>query len=288
MIQFEKQYIVQAISLSANSLRLNNDKIEVVTLLKQFIMQSTDLAYDMSIMKRITETSRLAIRIADIHTALSTGRIDFNTLSEKFKDHCRFLVSDLSLFLDSVSPASFNVILERVQKSVLPESLKDLPIETISKTDVQDEAVKPKELEKNVEQLKEEFIMDGVEDDDDDFFSDVERNVLQPIKEIDALLLRLTEGESPGKDILFFAKILKKNGERLERFHTSILPSMHYTLHDAFHYIYEGKLTPSLMVTESMRACLIVIVATIRNKEVDINTYFNKAEAFTNLIKSME
>jgi len=35
-------------------------------------------------------------------------------------------------------------------------------------------------------------------------------------------------------------------------------------------------------VIESLRACLIVIVAVVRGKDVDINNYLNKAERFGN------
>ena len=54
-----KQYIVQSINIAANNLRLNNQQIEVVALLKQTVSKSENLSDDLINMKKITELSLL-------------------------------------------------------------------------------------------------------------------------------------------------------------------------------------------------------------------------------------
>jgi len=46
--------------------------------------------------------------------------------------------------------------------------------------------------------------------------------------------------------------------------------------------INNGKLLVDKTVIESLRACLIVIVAVVKRKEVDITGYLNRAEEFGN------
>ena len=50
-----KHYINQSITIAANNLRLNNQQIEVVALLKQTISKSEYLSDDLINMKKITE-----------------------------------------------------------------------------------------------------------------------------------------------------------------------------------------------------------------------------------------
>ena len=45
---------------------------------------------------------------------------------------------------------------------------------------------------------------------------------------------------------------------------------------------------PGHDVIEAMRACLIVIVAVVRGKELDITNYLNRAEAFGREIQSLK
>ncbi len=45
---------------------------------------------------------------------------------------------------------------------------------------------------------------------------------------------------------------------------------------------------PGKEVIESLRACLIVIVAVVRGKEVDISNYLNRAEDFGNKLATIK
>jgi len=55
---------------------------------------------------------------------------------------------------------------------------------------------------------------------------------------------------------------------------------MHNTISMALQFINAGNLQFSTNVVEEIRACLIVIVAIIKGKEVDITNYLKKAEGF--------
>jgi len=66
----------------------------------------------------------------------------------------------------------------------------------------------------------------------------------------------------------------------LQGFH--ILAKMHEIIASSFDAIIKGNLVADKPVIESLRACLIVIVAVVKRKEVDITGYLNRAEEFGN------
>jgi len=79
---------------------------------------------------------------------------------------------------------------------------------------------------------------------------------------------------------------MKTNGEVSEKNGFEIISSMHKILYQALILIKSQELVPGKNVIESMRACLIVIVAVVRGKEVDITNYLNKAEDFERKIQT--
>ena len=55
---------------------------------------------------------------------------------------------------------------------------------------------------------------------------------------------------------------------------------MHNILKEAFKGIISGNILINKLVIESLRACLIVIAAVVKGKEIDITDYLNRAEKF--------
>jgi hypothetical protein len=55
---------------------------------------------------------------------------------------------------------------------------------------------------------------------------------------------------------------------------------MHEIVAYAMDEIINGKLLPDKKIIESLRACLIVIAAVVKRKDVDITGYLNRAEEF--------
>jgi len=89
-MDFVKNYMISAISDASKKLRLNSEKIELLNKLEEWIAGRENLQADIAAMKRITETSKLAIRLQDINNYLQFESIDYKKLSDKFKEHSTF------------------------------------------------------------------------------------------------------------------------------------------------------------------------------------------------------
>jgi len=281
-----KQYLVQCISTAANNLRLNSQKIEIVSMLRDIIVKSNDLDADIRIMKKITELSTLAIRFNEIYSYLSQPQIDLFKFSEKIKEHSSILIKDISHMLDMVSPDSFKIAIEKL-RPLSKEEVKNiaLPVfETVNnsiKVDLSKRKTDPDVFEKSENEIiKEKIIMDEENDNEDLFFQNYESEILKPIKSIDSLLKQIASFNVAQDEIFCWANLMKTNGDLSAKIGFEIIANMHRILSKAFTLIGTKELVPKLEVIESMRASLIVIVAVIKGKEVDITTYLNRAEEF--------
>lgn len=276
-----KQYIVQCISNAANSLRLSTQKIEVVALLREFISNSENLESDIKKMKTITQFSTFAIRLYEIYNFLQ-GPVEMNRLSEKFKEHSQYLIKDLNHMLDMVNPVTFREAMDKIYPERELEQDEIIKID-LSRRKVEDISFEDTEREK----LKEKIIMDE-EKEEDPFFQNYESNILNPIKPLDSILKSLSEGGVDEKEIIGFADKLQHNAEISDRAGFEIVANMHKIVARALRLIKCGELRPDKHVIESMRSCLIVIVAVVRGKEVDITNYLNRAEEFGDSIESLK
>jgi hypothetical protein len=281
-----KQYISQCIGVAANNLRLSTSKIEVVAMLKELISKSSCLDLDVKNMKKITQLSKLAIRMNDIFNYLSHNKVDFLKISEKFKEHTQLIIKDLNFLLENVTPSDFKDALTKLKE--LSNSSSDIQVQPID-VDLSKRATNEKLFEKNEsEKIKEKIILEEDKDDDDMFFHNYEATVMKPVKDVDALIKKLTQGIIDSDEITNYAKVMKINGDLSEKFGTDIITNMHRIIAKALLLIKYKDLECDKEVTEALRACLIVIVALVRNKEVDINIYLNRAEDFGEKIKSIK
>jgi hypothetical protein len=62
----------------------------------------------------------------------------------------------------------------------------------------------------------------------------------------------------------------------------NLIAKMHEIVASALDAVYKGNLLVDKKLIESLRACLIVIVAVVKRKDVDITGYLNRAEEFGN------
>lgn len=290
-----KQYIIQSFSAASNNLRLSTEKIEVVALLREVILRSGDLHSDIKAMKKITELSTLAIRLNEIYNYLTQGQVDLFKLSDKFKEHSQFLIKDLSHMLDIVNPGTFKKAIEKLteDRELKPEKISDrqnakknydgLSIDLSKRQPDENIFVKPE-----AEVIKEKLIFEDDRDEESFFIQNYESEILKPIKPIDALLKQLSKNEYNPEDILNFAKLMKTNGDMSSRRGFDIIANMHMILAKSLFLIRIRELMPGREVIEALRACLIVIVAVVRGKEVDITTYLNRAEDFGKKIQSIK
>lgn len=290
-MDFIKQYIVQSISAASNNLRLSTQKIEVVAMLRETIISSDNVEADIRQMKKITELSTLAIRLNEIYNYLSSNQLDLFKLSEKFKEHSQYLIKDLSSMLDVVTPAVYKKALDKLRENSFSFPGR---ISIGSANEINIDLTKQKQETQGVEKseadiLKEKFILeDEKEEDSDLFFQNYETEILKPIKSIDTMLKKLSDNISDPEQINKYAKIMKNNGELSTKIGFDIIANMHSVVAKALLLIKTRELMPGKDVIESVRACLIVIVAVVKDKEVDITNYLNRAEEFGRQIQSIK
>lgn len=279
-----KQYINQSITIAANNLRLNNQQIEVVALLKEAINKSENLSNDLIDMKKITELSLLAIRLNEIYNFLTQTPIDLLKLSDQFKEHSRQLIKDLGHMLDISTPSSFKTAIQKLKTGFGSDS-EEIKVD-LSKRMPEENPFSKNETEK----IKEKIIMeeDAEEMDDDELIQNFEATIINPIKPLDNLLKKLPSEEVDYEELIKFSKIMKTNASLSSRIGFEILSNMHNIISKSLLLIKNRDLMPGKDVIESIRACLIVIVAVVRGKEVDISTYLNRAEEFGNRIATIK
>ena len=283
-MDFIRQYINQSITIAANNLRLNNQQIEVVALLKEAINKSENLSDDLINMKKITELSLLAIRLNEIYNFLTQNPIDLLKISDQFKEHSRYLIKDLGHMLDISTPLSFKSAIEKL-KDGFNITKEEIKVDLSKRTPDEEPFVKSE-----TEKIKEKIILDDEpeEIDDDELIQKFEGTIITPIKPLDNLLKKLTAGEVDYEELIKYAKIMKTNAELSKRIGFEILSNMHSIIAKALLLIRSRDLMPGKEVIESLRACLIVIVAVVRGKEVDISNYLNKAEKFGNRLTTIK
>ncbi len=280
-----RQYINQSITIAANNLRLNNQQIEVVALLKEAINKSENLSDDFINMKKITELSLLAIRLNEIYNFLTQNPIDLLKISDQFKEHSRQLIKDLGHLLDISTPSSFTLAIQKLKDGFNVEK-EEIKID-FSKRVYEDEPFGKNETE----EIKEKIILDDETeefDDEDELIQNFETTIITPVKPLDELLKKLNTEDVNYEELIRFAKIMKSNAELSRRIGFEILSNMHKIISKALLLIRNRDLMPGKDVIESLRACLIVIVAVVRGKEVDISNYLNKAENFGNQLDKIK
>lgn len=292
-----KQYIVQCIVTAANNLRLSPEKIEVVALLREEITHAEDLEKLILEMKKVTTLSTFAIKLGEIYNYLAKGKLDFLKLSDKFREHGSFIVQELNNILEKISPQSFRQISAEIIEHLTPSGETEISLEpTVEKKGIIVEEIKEVPVgqkaineikEPESEKLKEEFILDIEEKNEEIQFEKFEERILSPIKSIDKFLKELTPDRINEDDLETYYRVMEKNAEISSRIGFDIIANMHSIFAKALFLIKSRTIMPVKEVIEGMRACLIVIVAVVRGKEVDITNYLNRAENFGKQIQDL-
>lgn len=307
-----RQYIVQCITSAANNLRLNTEKIEVVSLLREYICRAGDLETEIRNMKKITQLSTFAIKLGDIYNYIAKSKVDFFKISEKFKEHCSSLVKDLSGVLDKLNPQSFRQVTDSMKDTfskpeATPEAAKDNTIPSGKNGSAgKNETIDPRSriertgeiLQKPVsktanpvaeaEKIKEEYLLETEKKTSQVFFENYEERILAPIKDIDLLLKKVAQNQATVEEIKKFREIIVENSEISSSIGFEIIAAMHRVLAKALKLICEEKIVADKELISGMRASLIVIVAVVRSKDVDITGYLNKAEELGKRIQNLK
>lgn len=284
-MDFAKQYIIQCIITAANNLRLSSEKIETVAILRERLNDSKDLLEEIKNFKKITELSKLGIKLHEIYNFLDNGKIDFLKLSDKFKEHALSLVKELNLSLDVLTPNNVTEILKRFDPKPTQQDLPEIQIKGAS-TQIDEIVEVPKRSK--ADEIKEALIMDDIEKEEKLSFDRYQEIIIKPIKDIDSFLNRVLKFNFTDGEMNSYIKTIEENASLSKKMNFEMISEMHTILAKGFELINQKKIAPSINVIESLRACLIVIVALVKNKEVDITNYLSRAENFGKTILSKQ
>ena len=274
-----KQYIIQAIVTASNNLRLSSEKIETVAILREHLSKCSNIDNEITEMKKITSLSKLAIKLDEVYRFISASKIDFLKISDRFKEHSHGLIRELNNVLDIVTPPNMRNILSEISNKTINVKLGERQSKSLNI----DEMKIPKEENQPVEKeetITEKIIMDDIKEEEDIDFEDFEKTIMKPVKELDLFFKKLESLSYTGEEINKYHELMEVNTKLSEKVGFEIITNMHRIISNALSLIKENELTPVKETIESMRACLIVIVAVVRRKDVDITTYLNKAEKF--------
>ena len=142
------------------------------------------------------------------------------------------------------------------------------------------------QFERESETMKEDFLLNGFEEEEELSFDAYVEKILEPVKTLDRYLKDIHSDEFLKSDIDIFISKMELNAKRSSKIGFKVLNNMHGIFAEGLKRIRAGKKEVDESFIESMRACLIVIVAVVRGKEVDITNYLNRAERFGNQLKN--
>ena len=268
-----KQYILQSVTAASNNLRLTTHQLEALGLLRESLINSDDILFAINKMKSVTELSTFAIRLNEIYNFLTQTRIDFFKLSEKFKNHSQYLINDLNHILEGDNPA---IIKKALKKLSLVETIKE---EEININLIEEKTDSDLLIKKTPEERKKNYVISVVKESDDEYRY-YEKSILEPVKPIDTMLTSMGKNNVIYEDLIHFAEIMRLNAEISEKNGYELIAEMHRIISRALLMIKSHDLILCKDVIESIQACLIVVVAVVRGKDVDITNYLNKAEEF--------
>jgi hypothetical protein len=281
-LDLSKQYIIQCIVTASNNLRLSSEKIEAVAILRERLSRAENLSEEIKCFKKITELSKLGVKLGELQNFIESGKLDFAKLSDNFKDHSYGLVKELSYVLDVVTPQIMRDLFQKFNTDAIDIDLTKRQASAEAEEKMNNVVSKEINIPKrsNPDELKEALILDELDKEDDFSFEQYEAKVLRPIKELDAFLNRVLKYDYTENEINTNIKTMKENAELSQKVGFEVLSNMHKIFFTGLELINNKKIAPSTNVIDSLRACLIVIVAVVRGKEVDITNFLNKAEEF--------
>ena len=265
-----KVYLIQSITAAANNLRLNPQQIEVVGLLRETITKSEDVGAEFLKMKKSTELSKLAVRLSEIYSFLTQGKVDFVKVSEQFKEHSRYLIRDLNQFLESVSPKVYKEAFNKINN----EKQQIIDVELVDRSNMAGQIMINERADQIRKRSEENF------EKPTNSILDFEKKLLEPIKSLDEILKGLTLGKVIPKELKDYSEIMEDNASLSNQRGFMVLEKMHIIIASSLNEIIAGTLEVNKITIEALRACLIVIVAVVKKKEVDTSGYLNRAEEF--------
>ena len=195
-----KVYLIQSITTAANNLRLNAQQIEVVGLLRETVVNSKDLGAELLLMKKTTELSKLAIRLSEIHSFLTQGKIDFVKISEQFREHSRYLIRDLNQFLENVSPKIYKDAFNKIKNG----QTTAIDVELVDRSNLAGEI-----MITNISNTDENIIEEKRTNSKS--IMDFEKRILSPVKSVDDFLKKMSSGNVSEKEFMNYYELMKEH-----------------------------------------------------------------------------
>ncbi|GEM_PF-6920605 len=244
MVSWEREYIVQTFVNSANELRLTSHRIVLVNLIKDFLYKCEDIDFAVSELKKVTEFSKFAIRLGQINL-FTKNKPDFLALSSIIKRESQSLIPVVQQMLDSLA-------IEFAE-----EKMNEIKSKKKQKSE-NFEASEEFDAETDKEELKKE--------------------ILAFIRKADSLLSNLEDKEIPVEDEEEILEDLNFLRNRLLILDNDLVENM-FSVFDAL-FTELGDFENRDEIIEALRASMIVIAATIREKEVDLTPFIDRAMAY--------
>ncbi len=252
MSNWEREYIVQAFVNSANDLRLNSHRVVLINMIKDFLYKCEDIDFGIAELKKITEFSKFAIRLGQLNL-FTKQKPDFLLISSIIKSESQSLIPIIQQMLDSLSVEFANEKLLEIKEKFN----SDVPLKKV-------------EVNKDASVEKEEL----------------RKSILSFIRKADVLL---SEFDNDENDVVIKDEILSELS-----FLRSRLIILNNDLVDNMFSIFDSLLAELQNdenreeIIEALRASMIVIVATIREKDVDLKPFIERAMNFFEIKKENE
>ncbi len=293
-MDFVKNYMISALTEASKKLRLNAEKVEILHWLEEWVGKRESLGEDIAILKRITETSRLAIRLQDINNYLNFEKIDYKKFSEKFLEHCNYLVSDLDFLLHNVNQATIRKILERVE--TIKEYKADYPNIHL-KIELDQASEKSESVYQSPEKRRSLKLDNLIEQELPLVYNEApeinkrsliehERDFLYgPIKDLEELIQRMKKEDFRSSEVFKFSDLFTERANFCRKKGLEDLTICYENIANGLRQIYNKEMPVTRDVIELFRAAMIVVVTEIRGLQHDITEYRLRNQLFTQTLK---
>jgi hypothetical protein len=257
---FKRMYLVQLLQYSATFLKLNKEQESLLYYFCNYLVTSNDLKADFQQLVKISEISALALKLKHAYEYISSPKLQFINISEYFKKQTNEIIYDLLNFLNKVD-------LNKLKDILLP----GLEIEYKEENNLE---IETKTINKNIE---------TVENPD---YKKFEKRIIQQIKYYDEFLTRLYQQGIDLNELMEAVDEAKKIEEEIEEHKFEVLANIQNTFSTTLELIFKNTLPITNDTIESLRACLIVIAAVIKNKDIDLSYYLSRVDNLKKIINS--
>ncbi len=264
---FKKQYLIQQLQYAATFLRLTKEQENVLFFLCNYIDTSNDILRDLTNAAKITEISALALKIKHSYEFISSSKIQYLNISDKFKKQTQEMLYDLLNFLNTVDIKKLQSILEpglEIEENTITDSTFVSSKDNIENT-----------TNNVIENIKENPV-----------YKKFEKKIVENIRYYDNLLTQLYQNSVDLNELSESVHRAKDLEDEIRKFGFEVILDVHHIFTVTLDLVFKSTLPVTNDIIESMRACLIVIASIIKNKDIDLSFYLSRVENLKKLLNS--